>query len=60
MLSEAYGGEAMKRSSVLEWYKRFERVARTWKMMKEVVVQYLTEPIKMLKKCGIWCVQMDV
>jgi len=28
--------------------------------MKEVVVQYLTEPIKMLKKCGVWCIQIYV
>jgi len=25
--------------------------------MKEVVIQDLTEPVKMLKKCGIWCIQ---
>jgi len=24
MLSEAYGGEAMKKSSILEWHKRFK------------------------------------
>jgi len=24
MLSEAYGGEAMKKSSVFEWHKRFK------------------------------------
>jgi hypothetical protein len=24
MLSEAYGGKAMKKSSVFEWYKRFK------------------------------------
>jgi hypothetical protein len=25
--------------------------------MKVVVFQFLTEPMKMLKKCGIWCIQ---
>jgi len=32
---------------------------RTWKMIKEVSVQDLTEPMKMLKKCEIWCIQID-
>jgi hypothetical protein len=27
-----------------------KRVARAWKMMKEEIVQVLTEPMKMLKK----------
>jgi hypothetical protein len=49
MLSVAYGGEAMKTS-----------VTRTWKMMKLVVVQNFTQPMKMLKKCGIWCIQIDI
>jgi hypothetical protein len=34
-----------------------KRVTQMWKMMKEVVIQDLTEPIKMLKKCRIWCIQ---
>jgi len=29
-------------------------------MMKEVVVQDDTEPMKMLKKCGISCIHIDV
>jgi len=40
---------------------------RTWMvvvvvvmMMKEVVVQDLTEPMKSVKKCRIWCIQIDV
>jgi hypothetical protein len=60
MLSEAYGGEALTKSCVLERPKRFKRVASTWKMMKEVVVRDLTEPMRTLKKCGIWCVQVHV
>jgi hypothetical protein len=32
-------------------------VTRAWNMMKEVVVHDLTEPMKMLKKCGIRCIQ---
>jgi hypothetical protein len=31
-----------------------KRVMRTWKVMKEVVVQCLTEPMKMLKRFEIW------
>jgi hypothetical protein len=53
MLSEAYRGEAMENSSVLSGINRSKCVTRTWNMMKEVVVQDLTEPMKMLKKCGI-------
>jgi hypothetical protein len=30
-----------------------ERVMRMWKMMKEVVIQDLIEPMKALKKCRI-------
>jgi len=37
-----------------------KRVARTWKIMKEVVVQALTEVMKMLKKCRIWCIQIVI
>jgi hypothetical protein len=44
VLSEAYGGEAMKKLSVFEWYQRFK-----WKIMKDVVVQGLTESMKMVK-----------
>jgi hypothetical protein len=33
---------------------------RTWKMLKEVVVQDLKELMKMFKKCRIWCIQIDV
>jgi len=31
-----------------------------WKMMKEVVIQDLTEPMKMSKKCGIWCIEINI
>jgi hypothetical protein len=30
---------------------------RTWNMMKEAVIQDLTDPMKMLKKCRIWSIQ---
>jgi len=43
--------EAMRKSSVFECHKRFEKVTRTWKMMKEMVVQDITKPVKMLKNC---------
>jgi len=36
-----------------------KRVAGTWKTMKEVA-QEVIEPMKMLKKYGIWCIQVDV
>jgi len=37
-----------------------KKVARTWNMMKKVVVQDVKEPMKMIKKCGMWCIQTDV
>jgi len=33
-----------------------KRVTRTWKLMKDVVDQDLREPMKILKKFGIWCI----
>jgi len=29
-------------------------------MMEDVVVQNLTEPAKMLKECGTWCIKISV
>jgi hypothetical protein len=60
MLFEAYGGEDMKESSDFVEHKRFKEGVENVKMMKEVVVQYLTEPMKVLKKCSRWCIQIDV
>jgi hypothetical protein len=40
----------VKKSSAFEWLKQSKRVARMWKMIKEVVVQDLTELMKMLHK----------
>jgi hypothetical protein len=40
LLSEAYGAEAMEKSSVLKWQ---------WKMRKEVIIQDLKEPKKMFE-----------
>jgi hypothetical protein len=37
-----------------------KRVEKTWKMMKEVIIQDLTEPVKMFKNCGVWCIHIDV
>jgi hypothetical protein len=37
-----------------------KRVAKTWKMMKDVVGHHLTEPMKVLRKCGIRCIQVEV
>jgi hypothetical protein len=36
------------------------RVARTWEMLKVVVIEDLTEPMKMMKNCGIWFIHIDV
>jgi hypothetical protein len=50
-------GEKLWKSQVfLSGINRSKKVTRTWKIMKEVV-QDLTDPMKMLKKCGIWCIQ---
>jgi hypothetical protein len=49
MISEAYWEEHTKDSSVFEWHKWFKEGQKMWKMMKEVVIQDLTKPIKMLK-----------
>jgi hypothetical protein len=51
MLPEAYGGEAMKMSSVLEWHKWFKEGCRSVEDDETVVVRDLTEPVNMLK---IW------
>jgi hypothetical protein len=61
VLSKAYGGETMKSQVFLNGINGSKRVARTWMMtMKNVVIQELTELMKMLKKCRIWCIQVVV
>jgi hypothetical protein len=55
MLSEAYRGDTMKVSSVFGWHKWFKEGHKN--MIKEVVIQNLTELMKMLKKCRIRCIQ---
>jgi TPP-dependent trihydroxycyclohexane-1,2-dione (THcHDO) dehydratase len=52
MLSEAYGGEAMGKSSVFEWHKRLKEGRK--EAEDDVVIQDLTEPMEMLKKCATW------
>jgi hypothetical protein len=59
VLFRAYGGGGMKNSSVFAGINGLKRAARAWKV-KEIVVQSLTEPMKMLKKCRVWCIQRDV
>jgi hypothetical protein len=60
MLAKAYGGEAMKKFKVfLSGINDSKRIARMWKITEEVDVQDLTEPMKIVKKCGIWCIQID-
>jgi hypothetical protein len=53
VLSEAYEREALKSEVFLNGINCSKKVVGTWKMVKEVVVQGLTEPMKMLKECGI-------
>jgi hypothetical protein len=55
LLSEAYGKEAMKKSCVFGWHKE-----SCEKVEGDEVVQDLTQPLKMSKKCGIWFIQTDV
>jgi uncharacterized membrane-anchored protein YjiN (DUF445 family) len=55
--SEAYGGEAIKSQVFLDGISGLKSVVRMWKVMEEIVIQDLTEPMKMLKKCIIWCIQ---
>jgi len=50
MLSEVYGGEAMKGQVFLSGINGSKRVMRTCKMMKEVVIQDLTGPMKINEK----------
>jgi hypothetical protein len=51
MLFEAYCGEAVESQMPISDINGSKGVASTWKI-KEVIVQYLTKPTKMLKKCG--------
>jgi hypothetical protein len=52
MLSEAYEGEVMKKSSVSVWHQRFKE-DRDNVEGERVVIKNLTEPLNTLKKCGI-------
>jgi uncharacterized metal-binding protein len=54
MLSEAYGGEVTKRQVYLSGVNGSMRIMRMWGKMKEVVIQDLTELMKMCKDCRIW------
>jgi hypothetical protein len=47
-ISRIYGGEAMKSHMFLSSINSSKRVARMWKMMKEVVIQDLIQLMKML------------
>jgi hypothetical protein len=60
VLSEAYGGEAMKKSHVFEWHKWFTEGFENVENDERCGCPSLTEPVKMLKKYGIWCIQMDI
>jgi hypothetical protein len=53
MLSEAYGGEALKKLFFFfEWHSRFKECRENVED-DEMVIDVLTEPIKVLKKYGI-------
>jgi hypothetical protein len=53
VLSGAYGGDAMKKSSVFGWYKRYKE-GRKNEERDEKTSQDLKESMKILQKCGIW------
>jgi hypothetical protein len=55
MLSKVCGGEDVNKSSVLSGINGSKRVMRMWRMMKSVVIQVLTELMKMLL-----CIQIGV
>jgi len=59
VLSKVYAGEAMKSQVCLGVISSSRRVTRTWNM-KEVVIHDFMELMKMLKKCRIWCIQIEV
>jgi hypothetical protein len=51
-------GESLLKSQVFSnGISGSKTVARAWKVMKEVVVKELIEPMKMLRKCGMWCIK---
>jgi hypothetical protein len=50
VLSDAYGGEAMKKSNVFEWHKQSGGGGSS----------KIAEPTKMLKNFEIFCIQVDV
>jgi hypothetical protein len=46
MLSEAYGGEAVKKSSVFEWHERFKKRAPMLKsQMKALLISFLVSRV---------------
>jgi hypothetical protein len=59
MLIEAYGADAMKKSSVSEWHKRFKEGREDVKDAKELDVRKLSGQMKMWKKCGTRFVLTD-
>jgi hypothetical protein len=64
MLSDAYGGEAVKSQVALSGLNVSKVMMMMMMMMmtttKEVVVKDFKEPMKMLKNCVICCIQIDV
>jgi hypothetical protein len=46
-------GGTVKKSGVFGDINGLKRAVRTWKMMKEVVIQDLKEPMKISKESGI-------
>jgi hypothetical protein len=59
MFCKAYGGETIEKSRVLTGTCGSKLITRTWKLMKEIAVQNLIEPMKMLN-CRNWFIQIDV
>jgi hypothetical protein len=59
MLTEAYGADAMKKSSVFEWHKRFKEGREDVKDDERIGCPKSHWKMKMWKKCGNWFVLTD-
>jgi hypothetical protein len=59
MLCEAYGGEAVKESSVFEWHKRFEDSCENVEDDDRSGHPRSHRTNENAEKCRIWCIQID-
>jgi len=59
LLSEAYGGEAMKKSSVSERFKRFKGSCENVEDDERSGHPRSHRTNENAEKCRIWCIQID-